>query len=183
MPRASGGIAGIASRQCDGQRHGGAAWQGSWAFCMKNFARALKEAWRHWPALAAALLLLAGRGGPVGRQHCRAVPDHRDDAQRPVAAGVEPAAAGHGAGAARRPTGRNPPARTANRRRCRRRRAPAAAVAARHAARRACEVDRASVEWSQRLQPFFDRFLPTKPFHTVVFIVTLVAIATALKQL
>src|SRR5262245_42846985 len=44
------------------------------------------------------------------------------------------------------------------------------------------KVDRASVFSAQRLQPIFDRFLPSTPFRTVVFIVIMVAIATAIKQ-
>ncbi len=44
------------------------------------------------------------------------------------------------------------------------------------------KVDRASVYSAQRLQPLFERFMPSKPFATVTFIVVLVAIATAIKQ-
>jgi ATP-binding cassette subfamily B protein/subfamily B ATP-binding cassette protein MsbA len=45
------------------------------------------------------------------------------------------------------------------------------------------KIARVSANSAARLQPVFDRFLPTKPFTTVTFIVALVAIATALKQL
>ena len=44
------------------------------------------------------------------------------------------------------------------------------------------KVDRASIYSAQRLQPFFDRFLPSKPFPTVALIALMVAAATALKQ-
>jgi ATP-binding cassette subfamily B protein/subfamily B ATP-binding cassette protein MsbA len=44
------------------------------------------------------------------------------------------------------------------------------------------KLARASVSLAKRLQPFLDRFLPSKPFTTVTFIALLVAAATALKQ-
>ncbi len=43
-------------------------------------------------------------------------------------------------------------------------------------------VARASAYSAARLQPIFDRYLPANPFSTVVFIVAMVAIATAAKQ-
>lgn len=44
------------------------------------------------------------------------------------------------------------------------------------------KVDRASIYSAERLQPLFTRFLPSKPFPTVVLIALMVAAATALKQ-
>jgi ATP-binding cassette subfamily B protein/subfamily B ATP-binding cassette protein MsbA len=44
------------------------------------------------------------------------------------------------------------------------------------------KVEKARIYSINRLQPFFDRFLPSKPFATVTLIACLVAIATALKQ-
>src|SRR5882757_7781869 len=35
---------------------------------------------------------------------------------------------------------------------------------------------------AQRLQPFFERYMPSKPFATVTLIAVMVAVATALKQ-
>lgn len=43
-------------------------------------------------------------------------------------------------------------------------------------------VDRAGVYSAERLQPFFARFMPSKPFPTVVLIAVAVAVATAIKQ-
>lgn len=45
------------------------------------------------------------------------------------------------------------------------------------------KVDRASLYSAQRLQPYIVRYMPTKPFATVVLIATVVAIATAIKQI
>lgn len=45
------------------------------------------------------------------------------------------------------------------------------------------KVDRAGLYSAQRLQPYIVRFLPTKPFATVVLIAVVVTLATALKQL
>ena len=149
---------------------------------MRNFARALKEAWRHWPALAVALCCSLGVAALWGGNIAALVPDHRDHAQRPVAAAVEPAAAGHGPGTARRATGRNPPARTANRRRCGRRRARNRCSCSSACSRRASRSTAPASSGLAALQPFFDRYLPKTPFHTVVFLVTLVGVATALKQ-
>jgi ATP-binding cassette subfamily B protein/subfamily B ATP-binding cassette protein MsbA len=44
------------------------------------------------------------------------------------------------------------------------------------------KVERAKVYSAARLQPFFDRFMPSNPFSTVVLVVSLVVLATALKQ-
>ena len=44
------------------------------------------------------------------------------------------------------------------------------------------KMDHANIYSAHRLQPFFARFLPDKPFPTVVLIASLVAIATAIKQ-
>jgi ATP-binding cassette, subfamily B, bacterial MsbA len=43
-------------------------------------------------------------------------------------------------------------------------------------------VDQGGIFSAERLKPIFDRYLPTKPFPTVVFVVVLVVLATALKQ-
>jgi subfamily B ATP-binding cassette protein MsbA len=45
------------------------------------------------------------------------------------------------------------------------------------------KVDHASLYSAQRLQPYIVRYLPRKPFATVVLIATIVAIATAIKQI
>ncbi len=44
------------------------------------------------------------------------------------------------------------------------------------------KLDRASVEWTGRLQPWVDRYLPASPFQTVVLIISLVVVGTGLKQ-
>jgi ATP-binding cassette subfamily B protein/subfamily B ATP-binding cassette protein MsbA len=148
---------------------------------MKNFARALKEAWRHWPALAAAMLFSFGVAALWGANIAALFPiiqttlngqtlqdwnrerlakseaqllEHQAEVQR--LEGEVAAAAGE---AARRPL-----------------------QLQLDMAQTRASVDRASIAAAQKLQPYFDRFLPSDPFRTVVFIVVLVVVATALKQ-
>lgn len=149
---------------------------------MKSFARALKEAWRYWPALALALCSSLGVAALWGANIAALFPIiettlHGQSLQTWNQNRLEKAQtdlSAHEAEIAELE-----------------RRVPLAANAAAKneltlqlsALQTRVQVDRAHVYSAQRLQPIFARFLPATPFSTVVFIVTLVAIATALKQL
>lgn len=149
---------------------------------MKYFGRALKEAWRYWPTLALAVCCSLGVAALWGANIAALFPiiettlhgqtlqtwnQKRLERAKTDLAEHEAEIAGLQA------------------------RIPQTADAA---ARRELEltlstrqtqvhVDRAAARSAEHLQPYFDRFLPSKPFSTVVFIVMLVAIATAIKQL
>ena len=148
---------------------------------MKNFARALKEAWRHWPALAAAMLCSLGVAALWGANiaalfpiiqttlNGKSLPDW--NRERLVAAQkqlddrvAEIAKLEHDVPAA--------PVGDARRQ----------LQLQLEMAQSRVQMDRAAVYSTQRLQPVLDRYLPKDPFSTVVFIVTLVVLATALKQ-
>ncbi len=143
---------------------------------MKNFSRALKEAWRHWPALVAALLCSLGVAALWGANIAALFPIIQTtlngeslqswNRQRLTAAQADLAA--HEAELA--PLEK---------------RVAAAAPAERadlnvqlDVLRTRVRIDQASVYSAQRLQPFFDRYLPSEAFSTVVFIVALIAVAT-----
>jgi ATP-binding cassette, subfamily B, bacterial MsbA len=148
---------------------------------MHNFARALKEAWRHWPTLAIALVCSLGVAALWGANIAALFPIiettlHGESLQTWNKKRLERAQANlvtHEAEIADLER-RIPLADNANARR-----ELELTLSARQTQRR---VDRASLYSAQRLQPLFERFLPSKPFATVVFIVILVAMATGLKQ-
>jgi ATP-binding cassette subfamily B protein/subfamily B ATP-binding cassette protein MsbA len=149
---------------------------------MRRFIRALREAWRHWPALAIALFCSLGVAALWGANIAALFPiiettlngqslqtwnqkrlekTQQDlanydaeirDLQRRTALADEPVE----------------------------RRELALQL---EVLQTRIKVARASAYSARRLQPVFERWLPTKPFPTVTFIVFLVAIATALKQL
>ncbi|HYO24720.1 MAG TPA: ABC transporter ATP-binding protein, partial [Lacipirellulaceae bacterium] len=148
---------------------------------MTNFARALKEAWRHWPALAAALCCSLGVAVLWGANIAALFPIIETtlhgkslqawNAQRLVdsqerlaehlgeAAALEAQLAGMPAGDARRPL-----------------------ELQLDMVQTRVRVDRAAIYSAERLQPLVERFLPADPFSTVVLIVSLVVAATALKH-
>jgi ATP-binding cassette, subfamily B, bacterial MsbA len=148
---------------------------------MKCFARALREALRHWPILAVALccsLLVAALWGAniaalfpiitttLRGQSLQAWNQERlDQSQNDLIA--------HQAGISDLER-RLPVAPNANEQRD--------LQLQLEVLHTQVEVDRASVYSAKRLKPIFDRFLPSKPFPTVVMIVMLVVLATALKQ-
>ncbi len=148
---------------------------------MNNFARALKEAWRHWPTLALAVGCSLGVAALWGANIAALFPIiettlHGQSLQTWNEKRLEKAQADlatHQAEVAdleqRIPLAADLAAR----------RELELTLSTRQAQVR---VDRAYVYSAQRLQPIFDRFLPSGPFPTVVFVVTLVAAATALKQ-
>ena len=149
---------------------------------MKNFARALKEAWRHWPALAGAICcslavaalwsLNIAALGPIIQTTLNGQSLQQWNQQRQSAA--QESLAGHEAELA------TVEAQLAE----------ADAPAARQPLEFQRDVlatkialDRANLRWTTRIQPWLENWLPRDPFLTVVLIVLLVVGATALKQL
>ncbi|HEY4235263.1 MAG TPA: ABC transporter ATP-binding protein, partial [Lacipirellulaceae bacterium] len=147
---------------------------------MTSFARALKEAWRHWPILAIAVCCSLGVAALWGANIAALFPiiqttlngqplqawnqQRIDQAQKDLAAHQTeiddlerrlPNAAGKD------------------------QRELKLQLEVLHTQ---IEVDRASLKSAQWFQPIFDRYLPAKPFPTVAFIVLLVVFATALKE-
>lgn len=149
---------------------------------MKSFLRALKEAWRHWPTLTIALFCSLGVAALWGANIAALFPIiettlHGQSLQTWNVKRLK---------AAEESLAKNEAETDALTERI--------AKMKDGADRRELElklnivqasvkVDRANIYSAQRLQPLFERFLPTKPFTTVTFIVALVAIATAIKQL
>jgi ATP-binding cassette subfamily B protein/subfamily B ATP-binding cassette protein MsbA len=148
---------------------------------MKHFARALREAWRYWPALVVALACSFGVAGLWGANIAALFPiiettlhgQSLQDWNKDRLEASQKKLATHEANAVEL-----------------RRRIELAGAAA---DRRELELQldmletriqmaRASVYSAQRLQPLFERVLPTRPFPTVAMIALLVAAATALKQ-
>ncbi len=149
---------------------------------MKDFAKALRQAWRHWPALTVALLCSLGVAALWGANIAAIYPI------------IET-------------TLRGESLQTWNKKRIEKAQDNLAAHQQELRAlerRRAqdlnpdeirelgfqidllqtkIKVDRASEYSAKRLQPFISRFFPSKPFPTVALIALLVAAATALKQL
>jgi ATP-binding cassette subfamily B protein/subfamily B ATP-binding cassette protein MsbA len=149
---------------------------------MKSFARALKEAWRHWPILGVALCCSLGVAALWGANIAALFPIiettlHGQSLQSWNQQRLEKSQAELAANEA----GISDLERRVS-------------VAAKATEKRELQlqldvlrtrihVNRASVYSAQRLQPFFERYLPSEPFATVTFIALLVAAATALKQL
>jgi ATP-binding cassette subfamily B protein/subfamily B ATP-binding cassette protein MsbA len=149
---------------------------------MKSFARALKEAWRHWPALVVALFCSLGVAALWGANIAALFPI------------IETTLHGQSL-------------QTWNQKRLEKSQQALiefeaeidalekrAALMETPVERRNLDLEievvqtkahvaRASAYSAARLQPLFDRFLPTEPFPTVTFIVAMVAVATALKQM
>src|SRR5262245_20530011 len=148
---------------------------------MRNFGRALKEAWRHWPTLAIALVCSLGVAALWGANIAALFPIiettlHGESLQSWNKKRLEKAEANLKAHEAEIADLQERIAQAAN---ANDRRELALSLSSRQTQLR---VDRASVYSAERLQPVFDRFLPSTPSATVVFIVILVALATGLKQ-
>jgi subfamily B ATP-binding cassette protein MsbA len=151
---------------------------------MRNFARALKEAWRHWPVLAAAMLCSFGVAALWGGNIA---------ALGPI---IETTLNGHSLQEwNRQRLGKSQANLVAKLAELKTLDEKLAAVAADDdVERRQLQLqhdmlesriafDRKAVGWSQWAQPYLEAVLPDDPFQTVVFLVMLVAIATALKHL
>ena len=145
------------------------------------FARALKEAWRHWPVLAIALCCSLGvaalwganiaalfpiiettlHGKPLQAWNQERLDQANHDLTTHQAAATD--------AAERLPLVANDKERRELQIQL-------------EVLQTQIQVDRGSVYSAERLKPIFDRYLPTKPFSTVVLIVLLVVLGTALKQ-
>jgi ATP-binding cassette, subfamily B, bacterial MsbA len=148
---------------------------------MKDFARALQQAWRHWPSLLIALFCSLGVAALWGANiaalfpiiettlHGQSLQDWNEKrletAQSSLAAHEKEA------------------------QKLQQQRAASRDVAEIRdlgfkldVLQTQLRMDRASVYSAQRLQPFFSRFMPSKPFATVTLIAAMVAVATAIKQ-
>jgi ATP-binding cassette, subfamily B, bacterial MsbA len=147
---------------------------------MKNFALALREAWRHWPALVGALVCSLGVAAlwsaniaalfPIIETtlHKRTLQDwNRDRIVKAEAAVV---------------------AQQAELVQLKHQLAKAPVVKQKELelqislAESQLVGSQASVRLGQRVQPWIEQYLPAKPFSTVVFITLFVVLATALKQ-
>ncbi|MCI0331733.1 MAG: ABC transporter ATP-binding protein/permease [Planctomycetes bacterium] len=148
---------------------------------MNDFARALQQAWRHWPALTLALLCSLGVAVLWGANIAAIFPIiettlHGESLQTWNQKRLEKAE-------------QSLAAHQAEIQKLDERRSSASEPAVERELgfrldmlQTQIKVDRAGVYSAQRLQPFFSRFLPSKPFATVTLIALLVAVATALKQ-
>jgi ATP-binding cassette subfamily B protein/subfamily B ATP-binding cassette protein MsbA len=149
---------------------------------MKYFAKALRQAWRHWPALTLAILCSLGVAALWGaniaaifpiiqttlngetvqvwnqkridaaEQKLKAHLAQVDDLQKRLATTTD-------AAVKRDLTFKL------------------------DVAQAQMKVDRASKRSAEWLQPYFDRYMPAKPFTTVVLIAVMVAVATVIKQI
>ncbi len=149
---------------------------------MKYLARALKQAWRHWPALAIALFCSLGVAALWGANIAALFPIiettlHGQSLQEWNLKRLERAQSSQATHEAE--------AQQLEQRR-------AATVNPKEkqelgfqldVLKTQIKLDRAGIYSAERLQPFLARFMPSKPFATVTLIALLVAGATALKQL
>jgi ATP-binding cassette subfamily B protein/subfamily B ATP-binding cassette protein MsbA len=149
---------------------------------MKYFARALKEAWRLWPALTAALFCSMGVAALWGANIAAMLPIieatlHEQSLPEWNLARVE---RGKTDLAAFQAQIRDKESRIAQEEEIAARQRLELEV---QMLQTKMKVAEASIYSAQRLQPWFDRYLPSEPFPTVVFIVAFVAVGTAIKQL
>ncbi len=148
---------------------------------MKSFARALKEAWHHWPTLAAAVVCSLAVAAlwalniaalyPIIETTLNGQSLQEWNQQRLQQA--EQAVAQNEPLAAQLQQQLSQSTDPAEQRQIR---------LQLDVAQTKLSFGRATVATSRRLQPWFDRLLPRRPFPTVVLIVSLVAVATMLKQ-
>lgn len=148
---------------------------------MNNFARALKEAWRHWPALTIALCCSFGVAALWGANIAALFPIiettlHGQSLQTWNHSRLEKAE-------------QSLTAHEAEIKAMEERRSAEADPAVKRELgfqldmlQSRVKVDRAGIYAAEQLQPIFERFLPSKPFATVTLIALLVAAATVLKQ-
>lgn len=148
---------------------------------MKNFARALREAWRYWPALTIALFCSLGVAVLWGANIAALFPiiettlhgqSLQEWNQKRLAA-AEKNLADHEKEVANLEKKRDAAANENEKNDL---------GFQIDVLQSRMKLDRATVYSTQRLQPFFDRFMPTKPFQTVALIAIAVAVATAIKQ-
>jgi ATP-binding cassette, subfamily B, bacterial MsbA len=148
---------------------------------MKYFVRALRQAWRHWFALALALMCSLGVAALWGANIAALFPIiettlHNQSLQDWNKSRLEKAQ-------------KSLATHEAEAKKLDERQAAAANPKEKQnlgfeidVLQTQMKVDRAGIYSAQRLQPFFDRFMPSKPFATVTLIAVMVAVATAIKQ-
>ena len=148
---------------------------------MKDFARSLQQAWKHWPALLIALGCSFGVAALWGANiaalfpiiettlHGQSLQEWNQKRMQDGQASLD----AHQASA---------------------KQLEQSIAAAKDAKQKSglefdldvlktqINVDRASIYSARRIQPFLSRYMPSKPFATVTLIALLVAAATALKQ-
>lgn len=148
---------------------------------MKYFARALQQAWRHWPALVLAILCSLGVAMLWGANIAAIFPIiettlHGESLQSWNQKRLTIAQQSL--------TDREEKIRSLSQKLS----STTAATEKRELAfqldmlEAQQQIDQASIYSAQRLAPYIARFMPGKPFPTVVLIVCLVAFATAVKQ-
>src|SRR3954447_8264476 len=151
-------------------------------FEMKYFARALKQAWRHWPALLIGIFCSVAVAALWGANIAAIFPiiqttlngeslqswnQKRIDAAQTSLTAHEAEVDGLAkkiAAATAEPDKRELTFQL-------------------EMAQSRIKVDQASLYSARRLQPYIVAYMPSKPFATVVLVTIVVAIATALKQL
>jgi ATP-binding cassette subfamily B protein/subfamily B ATP-binding cassette protein MsbA len=149
---------------------------------MKCFLRALKEAWRHWTALAAALCCSLGVAALWGFNIAALFPIIETtlngqslqtwNEQRLVKAQEDVASRqAEAVDLARRLAAAPNEDEKRN------------LAFQNEVAAAKTKVAEAQARFAQKLQPWIDRLLPSEPFPTVVMVVCMVALATGLKQL
>jgi ATP-binding cassette subfamily B protein/subfamily B ATP-binding cassette protein MsbA len=148
---------------------------------MKDFARALRQAWRHWPALTIALACSLGVAALWGANIAALFPIiettlHGESLQTWNEKRIANAEASLAANEAKLAELK------------RHRELAQDAEKSREfdfqidVQETKIKIDRANVYSAERMQPYFQRFLPATPFATVTVIALMVAVATALKQ-
>lgn len=148
---------------------------------MKNFTRALKEAWRHWPTLTVALLCSLGVATLWGANIAALYPIIETTMRRETLQEWNQKRISE--------SQQQIDKETANVETYRLELAAAVGEAQERAARDKIDgaqdqidLHRTKIRLSERLEPWLKRIFPTDAFTTVVFIAAAVVVATALKQ-
>jgi ATP-binding cassette, subfamily B, bacterial MsbA len=148
---------------------------------MKDFGRALQQAWRYWPALGLAMLCSLAVAALWGANIAALFPIiettlHGQSLQEWNEKRMETAQT-------------NLAKHEAEAKKIAEQQATAADPAAKRELgfqlemlKAQVKVDHASFYSAQRIQPYLERFMPSKPFATVTLIAVMVAVATAVKQ-
>ena len=147
---------------------------------MKNFARALQQAWRHWPALTIALLCSVGVAALWGANIAALFPIiettlHGESLQQWNQKRMDSAQTNLAAHEAesRKSRRRSPPVKI---------RKSSKICPSNRCAENANQDGSCQRVFSAADAAIFRRYMPSKPFATVTLIAVMVAVATALKQ-
>ena len=149
---------------------------------MKDFARALQQAWRLWPALTLAIACSLGVAALWGANIAALFPIiettlHGQSLQEWNQKRVETAKASLATHEAEVQQLAGRLAAEKNEKAQHELAFQIEMVQAK------MKMDRAGIYSAGKLQPFLERFMPNKPFQTVTLIILIVAVATAIKQL